>query len=122
MKTRLTWLRSTPVCAEVYNALQEVTGLLVSTSECHKDRTRAKMMRDNKHLQVDFFTERTLCTSLPELRSLSSGIIADDSVNVETARPVGEAIIASMDGVADNKFVKKDQVKKASSTYVSDDR
>jgi hypothetical protein len=119
----LTLLMSTPLCAEVYNAIHEVTGHLVSTSECHKGRMKAKMLRDNKDLQViiDYFTERKPFTNLPELRSLSSGIIADASVNVETARPVGEAIIASMEGVsvADYKFSKKDQVRTLVTRWIS---
>ena len=39
---RLVWLMAHPVCAEVNNAVQQLTGVQYSTSEQHKDLTTAR--------------------------------------------------------------------------------
>ena len=39
---RLVWLVAHPVCAEVNNAMQQLTGVQYNTSEQHKDLTTAR--------------------------------------------------------------------------------
>ena len=39
---RLVWLMAHPVCAEVNNAIQQLTGVQYNTSEQHKDLTTAR--------------------------------------------------------------------------------
>ena len=127
--TSLIWLLSMPACGEVHKAMQEVTGLL-STHEVeifHKDTTTAKLKRDAKDLQsiLDYLTERKpFSKNTNKLRSLSSGIIAEGSVNVDSAETSGVAILTSMEGlsVSKHKFSKKKQVTTlAASLYVSVD-
>ena len=126
--TRLIWLLSTPACAEANRAMREVTGLQdTSDADVHKDRSAARMARDAKDVQtiVHYFSERKpFSQESKELRSLSSGVIADKSVNADKAETVGQAIVQSMLGksVAEYKFCKKDQVTTlASSTYITVD-
>ena len=53
---------------------------------------------------------------------MSTGIIGDESINVDAAEIVGQSIINDMDGksVSDHSFIKKKQaVTLAACTYVS---
>ena len=114
--TRLVWLLSMPVCGEVHNAVQDVTNLCSQgDNEVHKDLMKARITRDSKDIQciLDFFGERKpFSKDNVDLRSLSSGVIADDSVNVDSAQTIGSTILTSLFGksVSDHKFSKKDQV------------
>lgn len=124
--TSLLWLLSTPACGEVHKAVQEISGLGSSgPGTIHKDRTQARLSRDEKDLQsiMDYLGERKpFSKTKQELHSLSSGVIGETSVNVDNAEAVGVAIMASMEGksVAEHKFTKKHQVVYlASSVYVS---
>jgi len=124
--TSLVWLMSMPACGEVHKAVLEIASLSNSYSvDMHKDRINSRMDRDSKDLQsvLDYLTERTpFGTDCIELRSLSSGIVAEKSVNVDSADIVGSKILTSMDGmyVSKFKFSKKEQVfTLASSMYVS---
>ena len=127
--TSVVWLLSTPACAEVNRAMREVTSLHDnSVQNVHKDRSAARMHRDAKDVQniLHYFSERKpFCKESTELRSLSSGVIADKPVNVDIAESVGQAIVQSMHGksVAEFKFCKKNQViTLASSTYITVER
>ena len=124
--TSLIWLLSTPACGEVNRAMREVTGLQdIKEAVVHKDKSAARMTRDAKDVQsiLNYFSERKpFSRDSRELCSLSSGVIADKSVNVETSESVGHAILKSMQGksVAEHKFCKRDQVTTlAASTYIA---
>lgn len=114
--TSLVWLLSMPACGEVQQAVQEITSLSNNYSEeIHKNRAKSRMERDSKDLQsvLDYFTERKpFGTDCKELRSLSSGVVAEKSVNVDSAEVVGTKILTSMDGmsVSKFKFSEKEQV------------
>ena len=43
---RLVWLMAHPVCAEVNNAMQQLTGVQYNTGEQHKDLTTARQGKD----------------------------------------------------------------------------
>lgn len=124
--TSLIWLLSSPACGEVNRAIREVTSLQdIKEAEVHKDRSAARMTRDAKDVQIilNYFCERKpFSRDSKELHSLSSGVIADKSVNVERAESVGHAILKSMQGksVAEHTFRKRDQVTTlAASTYIA---
>lgn len=123
--TSLIWLMSTPACGEVNRAMGEVTGLQdIKEAVVHKDRTAARMTRDAKDVQIilNYFSERKPFSRDSRELHLSSGVIADKSVNVERAESVGQAILKSMQGksVAEHTFSKKDQVTTlAASTYIA---
>ena len=126
--TSLVWLLSTPACAEVNRVIRDVTDLQdtnTSDEEVHKDRSAARMDRDAEDVQtiLHYFSERKpFSKDSKELRSLSSGVVADKSVDADRAESLGQAILQSMYGksVAEYTFRKKDQVTTlASSTYIT---
>ena len=115
-----------PACGEVHKALREVTDLTSTDEEVeHKALSQARIKRDTKDLQtvMSYLEEREpFARNSRELHSLSSGIIGDGSVNVDSARAVGDYILDYMVGksVSQHKFVKKQQVNNlASSVYVA---
>ena len=88
---RLVWLMAHPVCAKVYNAMQQLTGTQYDTSEQHKYLTTArqgKYMADSCEL-LQFLESRNPFSDNCSLRSIVTGINAGISVNVDTAKDVG---------------------------------
>ena len=85
------------------------------------------MEHDGKDLQtvLDYVCERApFNENTKDLRSLSSGIMADTPVNVNSAEAIGTTIVRRMEGqtVAGFKFSKKEQVTTlASAVYVAFD-
>ncbi len=97
--------------------IQEVT-YLTSACACsgtHQDSSMGRMEHDAKDIQsvIEFFIDRKpFCKDLSELRSLTTGIIAEKTVNVDSAEAVDSSIFTSMVwmSVGKHKFSKKDQV------------
>ena len=126
--TCLTWLLSMPACGEMHNAMQTVTGLSdMDHDDKHKDLTKARLQQDGKDMQkiFDLLEERKpFSNDNTDLHSISSGVVADPSVNVDSAEMAGSSILESMVGksVLKHKFSRKEQVVTlASSLYVSVD-
>ena len=111
---RLTWLLSKPACADVNCAMQELTGVSYNTGEQNKDITKARQARDWKdtHKILKYLRDMNLFTFDTSLRSISTGVHAHSTVNVDKAKDVGNAILISMEGktAAEYNFKKKDQV------------
>ena len=110
---RLIWLLSIPTCAEVNRSMLELTGVSYSTSEQNKDMTKARQDHDWKDTQtlLKYLHERNPFSSDVSLRSISAGVHASTTVNVDTAKDVGNAILSSMEGisVAEYTFKRKNQ-------------
>ena len=49
---RLTWLLSSPKCAEVNNVMQALTSLNLITSHQHKDMTKSRVERDSRDIKT----------------------------------------------------------------------
>ena len=111
---RLIWLLSMPACAEVNRAMQELTGVSYNSGEQNKDMTQARQARDWKDTQtlLSYLQERNPFTSDASLRSICTGVHAHSTVNADTAKDVGNAIPASMEGItaAHYTFKRSDQV------------
>lgn len=109
----LIWLLSMPACAEVNNAMQQLTGVNYNTGEQNKDMTNDKQACDMKdtHAVISCLQERTPFISDLSLRSISTGVHATSKVNVDSVKTVGTAILTNMDGqiAADYTLKKKDQ-------------
>ena len=119
---RLVWLMAYPVCAEVNNAMQQLTGVQCNTSEQHKYLTTA---RQGKYMTyscelLEFLESRNPFTDDCSLRSIATGITAGISVNVDTANEVGEKILTSMaqQNVLQHSFKTKDQAVTLSTSAV----
>ena len=112
---RLIWLLSMPACADVNNAMQNLTGVMYHTSDQHKDTTKARQERDYKDTNelVTYLSQRNPFSADPSLRSITTGVVAGEDVNADKAKEVGEKVLCSMLGknIHDHSFRKKDQVK-----------
>lgn len=110
---RVTWLLSMPACAEVNNAMQDVTGTAFTTSEQHKESMHTRIERDQKDMDElkNYLQNRNPFTSDPSLRNIASWMTADKSVNVDRAKDVGLNILHKMEGenVAQCTFRRNDR-------------
>ena len=86
--------------------------------------SHARVKPDTKDLQtvIECLKERNpFSRSSKDLHSLSSGIIGEGSVNIDSAKEVGESILVTMEGksVSQHKFVEKQVINLTSSTYMT---
>ncbi|XP_030846422.1 uncharacterized protein LOC115926106 [Strongylocentrotus purpuratus] len=106
----LIWLLSVPACAEVNNAMQQLTGVNYNSGEQNQDMTNARQARDMKdtHAVISCLKERSPFSSDPSLLSILTGVHATSKVNVDSSKTVGTAILTKMDGqiAADYTFKK----------------
>ena len=91
---RLVWLMAHPVCDEVNNAMQQLTGVQHNSNEQHKYLTTARQGKDmtDSCEQLKFLASRNPFSDNCSLRTIAKGINAGISVNVDTATEVGENI------------------------------
>ena len=85
---RLIWLLSMPACADVDDAMQNLTGGKYHTSEQHKDTTHARQDCDYKDTieLVTYLAQRNPFSLDPSLHSITTGAVASEDVNAEKAR------------------------------------
>jgi len=111
---RITWLLSTPICAEVNMALQDYTSVQYGTSDQYKEQRAARQARDtdDTHKLIGYLSSKDPFRNDPTLQSIDTGITAGDSVNADQAVSVGRKILDGMvdKKVLDHTFKKKDQV------------
>ena len=95
---RLVWLLSMPITAEVNNAMQQLTEVDYTTSEQHKDMSDSRIKRDMKDTKtvLEFMGARDPFSEDSTLRSIVTGVIADNRVNVDKAKEVGKNILKTM--------------------------
>jgi hypothetical protein len=112
---RALWLLSMPACGDISSAMQEATDMEFFTSEQHTESTTARMKRDDKDMKelLKYMLPRNPFTFnlAMSLRSISTGVTADPTTNVDRAKDIGLSIVESMVGkaVSEFKFKKKDQ-------------
>ena len=97
---RLIWLLSMPACAETNRAMQELTGVKSNSGEQNKDMSKARQKRDAKDTLVILttFEDRDPFSADTNFRNIMTGVNADNTVNVDHARAIGEKILSSMTG------------------------
>ena len=98
------WVHSMHRCASVHNAMCDLTGHYHKSSEQHVELGETRIKRDiadMKKIDLWFESHDPFDTSVPTLRSLSSGLCAQDSdkINCDDAEQVGEVIQNKMDNV-----------------------
>ena len=110
----LVWLLSMHACAGVNCALQDLTAVTYNTSDQHKEATRARQERDFKYTEelLKCLQSRNPFTDDPCLRSISTGVTADNEVNVDKANEIESQILESMIGesILGYIFRRKQQV------------
>ena len=122
--TRLLFLLSRPICAEISQSVFEIAGLSSDEEDGHHEQTASRIQRDmsdiDKVLQV-LLERGVFSTSSKKLVSLSTGLVGDDNVNADEAKAVGDKILESMvdQPVGSYTFSQKRRVKTlASAAYV----
>ena len=99
---RAQWILSMPACAEMNSAMNDITETGYVTSEQHKEAGTSRMERDDKDIRsiVAFLRERDPFQrgflQNPHLRNIETGVTADNNVNADSAKTVGQGIIDSM--------------------------
>lgn len=97
----LLFLLSRPTCSEISQSVFKIAGLSPDDENGHRDLKASRINRDTSDIRklVEVFNERgVFSSSFTKLVSLSMGLIADESVNAEDARSVGDNILQSMVG------------------------
>jgi hypothetical protein len=96
---RLLWVLSMPACAHINEVMQKLTGVLYQTSEQHRDTSQARQVRDvNDTLNIiSFLRDRDpFVDTTSSLFNIANGLTAQEGVNVERSRVIGDKILASM--------------------------
>ncbi|XP_066965689.1 uncharacterized protein [Macrobrachium rosenbergii] len=110
---RIVWALASLVCAEVNEAMQNLTSLEYSTSEQHKDLSvaRQKGDADDVNKLVSFIRDKSPFGNDENLRNTVNGVVATENVNAEKAEKIGCKILEGMVGkqVVNYTFKKKDQ-------------
>ena len=89
-----------PVCADVNQAMQELTGINYNTGEQNKDMRKARQAHDWKDTLavVHYLQERNQFSRDPGMRNIATGLHAHPTVNFDTAHSIGAAVLKSMEG------------------------
>lgn len=115
---RLVWIMSMPICADVNNSMQTLTGFNSVTSEQHtdtiivrkerdhssqqhKDTTKARKERDFKETNtlIAYFAQRNpFSTNSSGLRNIATGVVAESRVNCDKSTEVGGRVVESLKG------------------------
>ena len=78
-----------------------------SNGEQNKDMTKSRQARDWKdtHTILSYFQENSPFTLDNTLRSISTGVHAHATVNVDKAEAIGRAILEDMEGKTVDEYV-----------------
>ena len=96
------WVHALPLCAPICDALEQFTGIHTGTSEQHKDLRQSSITRDNKdlHIFIGWLQAHPPFAGYnpDRLVSVATGIVADTSVNCDSAVDVGCKAASEMSG------------------------
>ena len=111
------WVHALPRCVPICDALEQFTGVHTGTSEQHKDMQQSTQSRDNRDrcIFVEWLQAHPPFAGYEpdRLVSLSTGIVADTSVNCDDAVEIGRAAASEMAGkkFTDITLRRNDKVK-----------
>lgn len=113
---RQQWIYSMHNCASVHLAMTTLTGIQNITSEQHVELGKSRCERDDKDCEriLHWFDDHDPFDSeINILRSLSTGLNADDSTNCDRVDEIGQDIQRKMDNCSftDATVKRKDQVR-----------
>ena len=112
---RLLWVLSMPACVNINVAMQKFSGVTYETSDQHKEMSKARQTRDVSDALklIRYLEERDPFTQNTSLLNIANGMTAQEGVNIEHSRDIGDKILESMVGksVEDFTFQKADQAK-----------
>ena len=96
----LLWLLSRPACAEVNQAMQELSGVNYNPGKQNKDMTAARQARDwNDTLTVlQYLQEQNPLSLDTSLQSISTGVHSHPTVNVDEEVAIADMVLTQMNG------------------------
>ena len=108
-----------PTCAETNRAMQELTGVKSNSGEQNNDMSKARRKRGAKDTLaiLTTFADRDPFSADPNLRNIMTGVNADNAVNVDRARAIGEKILSSMTRKSATDYTFKRSSQAVSATY-----
>ena len=111
------WVLSLSDSADIHQAMMDVSGLIVKSSEQHVEMGMARRSRDYAHCKIflEWLQQRNPFSYEDQhLHSLSLGLVSDghDGVNCDRAEEIGQMIQEKLDNVPilECKIKRKDQV------------
>ena len=92
--TRHQWVHTIHQCAVIHEAMSEITQVTLNNSEQHVEMGKSRIKRDVEDLNTitSWIEERNPFEGGTELRSISTGICDDGSVNCDASEDIGRAI------------------------------
>ena len=81
-----------PACADINQAMQDLSGVGYFSSEQHKDETQARKKKDTDDIKtlLTFLKSRNpFIEGDRSLRNIETGVVADKNVDVDDAKKVG---------------------------------
>ena len=98
---------SRPACAEVSNAIQNITGLKnKSSSEQHKEEQKPRLEADTRDMKTinEFFKQHDPFSGHEYLVNIVTGVKANDSVDIDDVFKCGDKILNKMKGKQVSKY------------------
>nr|XP_018912013.1 PREDICTED: uncharacterized protein LOC109040498 [Bemisia tabaci] len=86
-----TWILGTVYLQNVCNTVEEFCNVSYETSEQHKDFRGSRIDRDKKDVQkiLTWLDQHPPFPKVPEIKSLSTGIVGNSSINCHLAQEIG---------------------------------
>ena len=112
---RTQWILSMPACADINEAMQNLSVIRYHSSDQHKEASEARQLWDKEDiLKIVAFLRETKPFDGGEtsLRNIITGEIAEQHVNADTAVEVGRRIIDALPGknAIEHSFKRANQV------------
>ncbi|KAJ8888652.1 hypothetical protein PR048_008144 [Dryococelus australis] len=107
---RSIWLLSMPTCTQINECMQDLTGLIYSTSEQQSKASQSRIQRDYLDTQtiISFLTPLEPFNVALEQHNIVTGMTVSTGANVDSAKEVRLRIINNMTGKAtDTPFGRK---------------
>ena len=115
---RVLWINTAHRCSSIHESMSQLTQTKHQTRAMHTEMGSTRVKKDNKDIDalLEWFRDHDpFDTGYPELRSLSSGIVAEqgNKINCDDSESVGEFIQNKLNGVPHNKakISRSDHVK-----------
>lgn len=117
------WVHSMPATSRVIEAVHDFSGVVKVSSEQHVElrESRQKRDRDDMKMMLNWFKMHNPFSHSSLLSSLSSGLVADSTVNSDDALQIGITAMKNMSGhlFSDVHLKRKDAVKPLASVTKS---
>ena len=94
----LIWITSKPACSEVNDVIQNLTSVLYTICDQHKEAGSSRKERDLKDTREinKFLKERSPFENTESLYNIATGVTAGPKVNFDRAEIIGKDMVAKM--------------------------